>query len=496
MSKNILVVDNLETRYALRQLFVAEGYELIEANDLDSMALALTRHPVDLALIDAHTVMNEGDDAHLETLRALRRRHDFLVVVMVAGRDIGVVRKFVQLGAYDHVQKPLDPRVLLPLIRNAVERSQVVRQVQVARQKIEARQGLQAIVAGSTPMLEVKQLVRQVAAHDATVMILGESGTGKEMVARAIHHESGRRQGPFVPINCGALPRELVESELFGHDKGAFTGATAARAGKFEQANGGTIFLDEIGDMPLEAQVKLLRVIEERRVARLGSKRDIDIDVRVLCATNANIESDLLEGRFRKDLFYRLNVISIEMPPLREREDDIVLLAESFIRDFTGENIVLAGETRRRLKNFPWGGNVRELRNAVERAMILSGPHRAKLDAVLQEHCGAPPPPPSRPQLVPEVAPSPPGAPIAEPPAMDGPLVLPRTVDERLEALIGELLETRDPEREDHENLLGWFEERVIWTAFVRSGYNKAKAARLVGIERKAFERRLSRLRP
>jgi len=490
MSKNILVVDNLETRYALRQLFVAEGYELIEANDLDSMALALTRHPVDLALIDAHTVMNEGDDAHLETLRALRRRHDFLVVVMVAGRDIGVVRKFVQLGAYDHVQKPLDPRVLLPLIRNAVERSQVVRQVQVARQKIEARQGLQAIVAGSTPMLEVKQLVRQVAAHDATVMILGESGTGKEMVARAIHHESGRRQGPFVPINCGALPRELVESELFGHDKGAFTGATAARAGKFEQANGGTIFLDEIGDMPLEAQVKLLRVIEERRVARLGSKRDIDIDVRVLCATNANIESDLLEGRFRKDLFYRLNVISIEMPPLREREDDIVLLAESFIRDFTGENIAPAAQElplgRQRARAAQRGRARDDLERAAPRQARrrLAGALRGAAASTLAAAARA------------RGRPVPPGRTHRRASGHGWPLVLPRTVDERLEALIGELLETRDPEREDHENLLGWFEERVIWTAFVRSGYNKAKAARLVGIERKAFERRLSRLRP
>jgi two-component system nitrogen regulation response regulator NtrX len=310
----------------------------------------------------------------LETLARLRALDPEAVVVMISGHGtIATAVDATQRGAFDFLEKPLDADRLLVTVRNAIERAELVGENHRLREVVSRRHAM----VGSSPALQTtRELIAKVAPTNARVLITGENGTGKELVARALHADSARRDQPFVEVNCAAIPSELIESELFGHVKGSFTGAFADRAGKFEQADGGTLFLDEVGDMALPAQAKLLRVLQEGVVTRIGGSKAIEVDVRVLAATNKDLGLEIAEGRFREDLLYRLNVVEIDVPPLRERREDIPELVEHFTQQITAAGGMpgkrFGDDAVRRLQQRNWPGNIRELRNVVERALILS----------------------------------------------------------------------------------------------------------------------------
>ncbi len=371
MSRRLLVVDDESgVRAALRQLLEFEGYEVRVAS---SGAEALATYEVfkpELVFMDVKMAGMDG----LETLKRLRERDPAAIVVMISGHaTIQNAVEATQLGAYDILEKPLDTDRILVTLRNAIGRIELTQENQRLKATIESRY---EIVGRSQGIRAVIEKIDKVAQTTARVLITGENGTGKELVARAIHRQSPRATQPFVEVNCAAIPGELIESELFGHMKGSFTGAVADRAGKFEQADGGTLFLDEIGDMSLAAQAKVLRVLQDGEVTRIGGQKPKRVDVRVLAATNKTLEQEIAEGRFREDLYYRLNVVPIHVPALRERRDDIPQLIVHFLQQFT----TLEGATPRaieqaaaeRLVAHDWPGNVRELRNTIERLLILS----------------------------------------------------------------------------------------------------------------------------
>jgi two-component system nitrogen regulation response regulator NtrX len=310
----------------------------------------------------------------LEVLEKIRDEDNQALVVMISGHGtIDTAVEATRKGAYDFLEKPLDTDRLLVTLRNALAVKGLSDSVERLRTEVESRY---QIVGSSFQIRQVLERVERVGPTEARVLITGENGTGKELVARAIHRLSDRREGPFVEVNCAAIPSELIESELFGHMKGSFTGAVADRAGKFEQAHGGTLFLDEVGDMSLAAQAKVLRALEQGVVTRVGSSRSIDVDVRVVAATNKDLEAEIKEGHFREDLFYRLNVVPIHVPPLRERREDIPMLVKHFIGLLERTDRISHREISRgaleRLQGLEWAGNVRELRNTVERLLILS----------------------------------------------------------------------------------------------------------------------------
>ncbi len=315
----------------------------------------------------------------VETLRQIKARAPRLPVVMVSGQtNVDVALEAMRLGAADYVTKGHDDTVKVRVIASrAAERAEMVREIEHLRELLPARQGLENVIGESAPMARVFKLVQKTLRGDLTVAIQGESGTGKELIAQAIHYNSPRRRGPFVVVNCAAIPRELMESEFFGHEKGSFTGAHARKIGKFEQAHGGTLFLDEIGEMSLDLQSKLLRALQNREIQRVGGNETIRFDARILCATNRDIREMVQEGGFREDLYYRLFQFPIQLPPLREREQDVLLLAEHFRRAFTQQHPDIearpfSSAVRRLLVVYQWPGNVRELKNAVERALLIS----------------------------------------------------------------------------------------------------------------------------
>ena len=372
MSARILVADDEKgIRAALGQLLEYEGYEVrAVATAMDAMAEYEKWRP-DLAFLD---VKMGGIDG-LEALKKIRQLDPAAIVVMISGHGtIQTAVEATQLGAYDFLEKPLDTDRILVTLRNALSHATLRDENSRLRQHIESRY---EIVGRSFTIRALIETVERVAPTPARVLITGENGTGKELVARAIHRLSARAAGPFVEVNCAAIPGELIESELFGHMKGSFTGAIADRVGRFEQANGGTLFLDEIGDMSLSAQAKVLRVLEDGVVTRIGGAKQVSVDVRVIAATNKNLEGEIAEGRFREDLFYRLNVVPIPVPPLRERREDIPLLVEHFVSHLSRQEGMaprrFTPDAVRRLVAFDWPGNVRELRNTVERILILAG---------------------------------------------------------------------------------------------------------------------------
>jgi two-component system, NtrC family, response regulator HydG len=313
----------------------------------------------------------------MDILHATREMHPSPAVIVVTG--FGSVESAVnamQAGAETYLQKPLNADELRTVVRHAAEKTALVRRNLNLEQQLDEKFGFSGIIGNSDPMHRVFETLRQIAPTDATVLILGESGTGKELIAKAIHANSPRRNRPFVALNCAALSEGILESELFGHEKGAFTGALARRLGRFEYANHGTLFLDEIGDMPPSTQIKLLRVIEQKEIARVGSNEPVSVDVRLVGATHQNLEKLVEEGRFRADLYYRLNVVRIELPPLRERQEDVPLLVDAFLKDFAAQhrkNVTgIAAEALEALQGYPWPGNVRELKNAVESMVVIS----------------------------------------------------------------------------------------------------------------------------
>jgi two-component system nitrogen regulation response regulator NtrX len=371
MPRRILIVDDEQgVRAALGQLLEFEGYEVRSvANAVDGIAEYQKQRP-DLVFLDVKMAGIDG----VEALKKIKEGDPSAIVVMISGHaTIQTAVEATQLGAYDILEKPLDTDRILVTLRNALAHLDLHAENARLRETIQSRY---EIVGKSYGIRAVIDKIERVAKTPARVLITGENGTGKELVARAIHQQSTRADGPFVEVNCAAIPSELIESELFGHMKGSFTGAVNDRAGKFEQADGGSLFLDEIGDMSLSAQAKVLRVLQDGVVTRIGGNKPVEVDVRVLAATNKNLETEIAEGRFREDLFYRLNVVPIHVPPLRERREDIPSLVAHFVNVLTSREGVaprtVAPEAVERLSQLEWPGNVRELRNTIERLLILS----------------------------------------------------------------------------------------------------------------------------
>jgi DNA-binding NtrC family response regulator len=375
MSARILVVeDEHAIRLALKGLLRREGHEVELAEDGEVARECLAREAFDLVITDL--ALGRGATG-MDVLRAAKaERPETAVVMITAHGSEKIAVEAMKLGADDYVPKPFDNDELRVVVARALERHRLERENRLLRERLERELGFGSLVGSGQGMRRVFETIQKVAETDLSVLIRGESGTGKELVAQALHEASGRRSQPFVAVNCAAINRELVESELFGHEKGAFTGADARRIGRFEAAHGGTIFLDEIGDMAPETQAKVLRVLEERKLERVGSTETIEVDVRVVSATHRDLEAAAASGTFREDLYYRLKVVEIELPPLRERIEDLPALADRFLRQVAErlgrEPKVLAAEALSRLSRHDWPGNVRELRNVIERAAVLS----------------------------------------------------------------------------------------------------------------------------
>jgi two-component system, NtrC family, nitrogen regulation response regulator NtrX len=371
MSRRILVVDDEKgIRQALGQLLEYEGYEVKTAGNAVDAITEYERFRPHLVFMDVKMAGIDG----LEALKRLKQNDANAVVVMISGHGtIQTAVEATQLGAYDFLEKPLDTDRILVTLRNALEHLSLSEENTRLKQTIESRY---EIVGRSYAIKALLDKIEKVAPSPARVLITGENGTGKELVARAMHRLSPRANGPFVEVNCAAIPSELIESELFGHMKGSFTGAVQDRTGKFELASGGTLFLDEVGDMSLAAQAKVLRVLEDGVVTRIGGSKPISVDVRVIAATNKDLEHEIGEGKFREDLYYRLNVVPVSVPPLRDRREDIPQLIAHFTDRLTrNEGVpprVFSEDAVRRMTEYEWPGNVRELRNTVERLLILA----------------------------------------------------------------------------------------------------------------------------
>ena len=376
----LLIVDDEEaSRYGIRRGLTTLGYNVSEADSAEAARALLRQQPPDLMLLDVNLPGMSGLDflRELQTPATANGNPPLVIIITAHGSERMAVEA-VKAGAYDYLSKPFELEDLRLVVKNAAETIQLRRENVSLRRRIEVERSQRgALIGNSEGMQRVRSMIEKVAETDATVLVRGESGTGKELVARELHERnSARSSGAFVAVNCAALPSELVESELFGHEKGAFTGAAARRQGKFEQANGGTLFLDEIGDMSSNVQAKLLRALEERRIERLGSNESIPVDVRIVSATHRPLEQEIEKGNFRADLFYRLRVMTIDIPPLRERREDIPLLAEQFTRTAAERYSLplrqIAQSALRRLIDYDWPGNVRELKNTIDRAVIMA----------------------------------------------------------------------------------------------------------------------------
>jgi len=373
-AETILVVDDERLlRWSLRQKCEEWGYNVMEAECGEAALKMAQEESPDLVLLDARL----PDMGGLEVLRRLEKNGDARAVIMItADPQPDEVKAAVKLGAYDFVGKPLDFEELNVAIKNALEATRLRSEVHSLRGEVRRRTGYHEVVGASAKMTELMAFVRKVAASEAgTILIQGESGTGKDLIAKAIHYESSRQEKPFVAINCSAIPETLMEAELFGHEKGAFTDAKQMKKGLFEAADGGTLFLDEIGELSPLLQAKLLRVLEDQVIRRVGGVRDMQVEVRVIAASNRDLEKAVREGQFRQDLYYRLAIIAVFIPPLRERKEDIAPLVDFFIerynRKFKKAVRGVTADTRRLLLSHNWPGNVRELKNSIERAMIL-----------------------------------------------------------------------------------------------------------------------------
>ncbi len=373
---SILVVDDeYSVRDSLDHWFRKDGFEVTVADRASEALRAFDGGHFDVALVDIKMPGMDG----LELQQRIHQIDPSVAVIMItAFASVETAVRALKQGAFDYVTKPIDPDELTHLVDRALEQQRLKQENVVLRAQIDHMVAVDAIVGESAPIKNVMKLIEHVAPTMATVLIRGESGTGKELVARAIHANSDRRYFPLVPVNCGAMPGDLLESELFGHERGAFTGAQYRRKGKIEMADGGTLFLDEVGAVPAKMQMDLLRVLESKELTRLGNSRPIEVDFRVICATNEDLEVAVRDKRFREDFYYRINVFTIEVPPLRARPTDIPLLAEHFRQHFAGQmDKRITGinpEAMDLLMAHPWPGNVRELSNAIERAMVVGKP--------------------------------------------------------------------------------------------------------------------------
>lgn len=374
MAKILIIDDEKAIRNALRDILEHEKHKVEEAEDGASGLEKARRGSFDVVLCDIKMPKMDG----MELLEHLMAFDDSIPVVMISGHGtIDTAVEAIKKGAFDFIQKPPDLNRILVTLRNALERGSLVQETKSLRQKVQKTKADGNMVGSSKALEAIREMVEKVAPSDARVLITGGNGAGKEGVARMLHEKSARRSGPFIEVNCAAIPGELIESELFGHEKGAFTSAIAQRKGKFELADGGTLFLDEIGDMSLAAQAKVLRALQENRITRVGGDKEIKVNPRVIAATNKDLRKEIAAGRFREDLFHRLSVIPIHVPDLKDRTGDIPELVDHFIKLVCAEQGTapkkISEKAVKELQTLPWTGNVRELRNVVERLVILGG---------------------------------------------------------------------------------------------------------------------------
>ena len=449
MSRLLVVDDERSMRELLEILLGNAGHEVELAVDAASALRAFEARAHDLVLTD----LMLGRSSGIDVLCAVKAKSPATeVIVMTAYSTTEGAIQAMKLGAYDYVTKPFKVDELQLLVQKALEKRALTRDNAILRGQLDERTRYEGLVGHGPAMQAVYALLAKVAPARTTVLITGESGTGKELVARALHARSPRAKEQFVPVNCGAIPEGLIESELFGHLKGAFTGAQGAKEGLFQAAHGGTLFLDEVGELPVAMQVKLLRVLQERRIRPVGSTEDSEVDVRLIAATNRDLPAEVRTGRFREDLYYRLNVIQVRVPPLRERREDIVQLGEHFLRRFAAEHgrgeLRLSREAKRRLDEYAFPGNVRELENLIERAVTLSEGQEVTVDAL---------PPPLR----------------APAPALsgEGPLPIGFSLEEHVASL----------------------EKELIDRALAQAGGNKTNAAALLGLTFRQLRHRLKK---
>jgi DNA-binding NtrC family response regulator len=369
---DILIIDDEKAiRKTLSEILSFEGYKIDEASDGEEGLKKFRERNYDVVLCDIKMPKIDG----IEFLQKASESNPDVPVIMISGHgNIETAVEAVKTGAYDYISKPPDLNRLLITIRNAMDKSNLVSETKILKKKVNR---VQEMIGHSAPIMKIRETIDKVAPTEARVMITGDNGVGKELVARWIHEKSNRASGPLVEVNCAAIPSELIESELFGHEKGSFTSAIKQRIGKFEQANGGTLFLDEIGDMSLNAQAKVLRALQEGKITRVGADKDINVDVRVIAATNKELLKEVDAKTFRLDLYHRLSVIIIHVPSLNERKDDIPPLVDQFLTDICEDYGIakktIDDETMQLLQGYDWTGNIRELRNVIERLVILSG---------------------------------------------------------------------------------------------------------------------------
>lgn len=373
MPRVLIIDDERSIRTALRDILEIENFTVEDAEDGKSGLEMMGKQKFDLVLCDIKMPRMDG----IEVLEKILEREDDIPVIMISGHgNVETAVDALKKGAYDFIEKPLDLNRILVSVRNAFDRSTLVEETKVLKKKI-SNSKTYPIIGQSEAINGIKEMIAKVAPSEARVLITGANGTGKELVARQIHENSPRSKGPFIEVNCAAIPSELIESELFGHEKGAFTSAIKQRKGKFEQADGGTLFLDEVGDMSLSAQAKVLRALQEHKITRVGGDKDIKVNVRILAATNKNMRQEIDENRFREDLYHRLSVILIHVPSLNERTEDIPLLTAHFVDQLVKEQGLLkkkfTDSAIKAMQAIDWTGNIRELRNIIERLLILGG---------------------------------------------------------------------------------------------------------------------------
>jgi two-component system nitrogen regulation response regulator GlnG len=469
MSKLLLIDDEEDVRYSLQRTLAADGIELATAASGEEGLKVIPKFKPDLVLMDVRMTGMTG----LETLRKIRANDPkLLVILMTAYGTTQTAIEAMKLGAYDYLLKPFDIHKLKELVANALKAARDMKQVVSYQPLLQSEDYELGIIGRSGPMQQVFKLIGQVAATDATALITGESGTGKELAARAIYHHSDRAQEPFLAVNCAAIPEQLLESELFGHEKGAYTGATVQRIGKFEQCNKGTIFLDEIGDMTPATQTKILRVLQSGTFERVGGNAPIQVDVRVIAATNKPLEAAVAAKQFREDLFYRLNVVRIHLPPLRDRRDDIPLLVNYFLEKLAREQgrkpQSIATAAIRALEKYHWPGNVRELENAIRHAHVL-----AKSDAILPD------------DLPPEIS----GTMGASAPPVS--TIVSETAGSDATALARQLFQIarRDPKLK----IIPAVERELVIQALKETANNQVHAAKLLGITRATLRKRIEK---
>jgi len=453
VEKILIVDDELDMLRSIAEVLEREGFDVQTADSGPNGLQQLRDNVFDIVITDLRMPDVDGE---VILTRALELYPDIVVIMMTGYASIETAVKTMKMGAFHYLAKPFKPMELTILVRKAIEQKHLREENRYLKSQLKSKYRFANIVGNNEKMQELFRLVEKVANTSSTVLITGESGTGKELIARALHYNSDRREKPLVSVNCGAIPETLLEDELFGHVKGAFTGAIKDRLGRFEQANHGTLFLDEIGTMPPALQVKLLRVLQERSFERVGGTRTVNVDVRVITATSVNLEEAVQQGQFREDLYYRLNVIPARLPPLRERKDDIPMLAAHFLRKYCDEQGMalktVSQSAIRQMMAYDWKGNVRQLENAIERAVTLSGESETILPA----------------DLPPEVRDTP----------DDG------------------LLGSYDVPEEgiNLAEVLATLERRLIRQSLKRAGGNKKKAAELLQVKRTTLVEKIKRI--